>query len=128
MLAPCSRRREAASSRAPGEPARNLRVNGVDAAKGLGGAPVLSWDPPALGPATRSFVSILKYVRGRYTLSESGRYLITTGTELQLPPEVLPGGSFVIKVTAAGGAGTYSPHEGTLPLDVAEAGTGLLSR
>ena len=109
---------------------RNLRVNGAPASgtlTGIGRSPVVSWDPPALGTPTRYFVELLTYAPGR-NLSSTGKYLITGGTELRLPAEVVPTDSgFVIKVVATRNAGTRSPYEGELPLDLAEAATGLLT-
>lgn len=105
-------------------PVRNLRINGQSASIGLtgvGGTPTVSWDPPELGTATRYFVQVI-------ALDGTSRaYVVTSDAEVRLPPGLVSISRFVVKVTATRGAGTRSPHEGELPLDMAEAMTGILS-
>ncbi len=115
-------------------PPRNVRINGQPASgplSGVGGSPVVSWDAPELGTPTRYFVHVvLLRPQGNGFVPQPGRaYVVTSGTEVRLPPALVAGGSpFVLKVTAARGAGTRSPYEGELPLDVAETTTGILTR
>ncbi len=105
-------------------PVRNLRINGQSASAGLtgvGATPTVSWEPPELGTATRYFVQ----VTGPGLTGQSP--VVTSGTEVRLPPGLVPGAPFAVKVTATRGAGTRSPYEGELPLDMADAMTGILS-
>ncbi|MFP2926550.1 hypothetical protein ACLESO_15275 [Pyxidicoccus sp. 3LG] len=113
-------------------PVRNLRINGQGATgelTGVGVTPTVSWDPPALGTATRYFVQVTPLVREGQFFSEGVQSpaIATSTTELRLPPGWVSGTHFVVKVTATRGAGTRSPTEGMLPLDLAEASTGILS-
>jgi hypothetical protein len=105
-------------------PVRNLRINGQSASDGLtgvGSTPTVSWDPPELGTATRYFIHVTP-------LGGSLRaHVVTSETQVRLPLGLVPGTQFLVKVTATRGAGTASPYEGELPLDLAEAITGILS-
>jgi hypothetical protein len=105
-------------------PVRNLRINGQAASAGLTGVgttPTVSWEPPALGTATRYFVQVITIGGARQAS------VVTSETQVRLPPGLVPGTRFVVKVTATRGAGTASPNDGELPLDMAEALTGILS-
>ncbi|MBZ4416824.1 fibronectin type III domain-containing protein [Myxococcus sp. RHSTA-1-4] len=113
-------------------PVRNLRINGQDATaarSGVGTTPLVSWDPPELGTATRYFVRVTPLLQqgAGFTAGTSRTLLVTSKTEVRLPPGLVSGSHFVVTVTATRGAGTRSPHEGELPLDMAEATTGILS-
>jgi hypothetical protein len=112
-------------------PVRNLRINGQGASAelaGVGRTPVVSWDSPGLGTATRYFVQVIPLIElsTRFAADTPGAWLVTTKTEVRLPPGQVSGTHFVVKVTATHGAGTSSPYEGQLPLDMAEATTGIL--
>lgn len=112
-------------------PVRNLRINGQGASAeltGVGATPLVSWDPPELGTATRYFVEVTPLVQQGASLvaGTSRRWLVTAKTEVRLPPGWGSGTHFVVKVTATRGADTSSPHNGELPLDMAEATTGVL--
>jgi len=115
-------------------PPRNVRVNGQEASgplSGVGTSPVVSWEPPELGTPTRYFVHVflLKAQGSTFVAQRQRAHVVTSGTEVRLPPGLVAGSSpFVLTVTAARGAGTGSPYTGELPLDMAEATTGILTR
>ncbi len=115
-------------------PARELRLNGLDATgklTGVGTTPLVSWTPPTLGVPTHYQLRLYRL----YTAPGSSflsrqlvTYLYTPQTQLRLPPELLlPGENYYLQVSSYYRPGTdpSNPYRSSVTNHVAQAFTGV---
>jgi hypothetical protein len=86
-------------------PVRSPQVAGHDAFEsidGIGTTPTVSWQPPALGTATRYLVVVTMLVDEEgFTRAYRVAFIDTTGTAVIIPPGILaPGGTYVFSIYA----------------------------
>jgi hypothetical protein len=104
-------------------PVRSPLVAGHDAFEsidGVGTMPVVSWDPPAVGEATSYNVWVMMLVAADgFTYAYRAAVLVTTDTQITIPPGVLvPGGTcyFLIEALHAPGVDAgVEPNRNVLP-------------
>ncbi|HEY0191440.1 MAG TPA: hypothetical protein VGC42_09995 [Kofleriaceae bacterium] len=105
-------------------PVRDVEVNGLSLAvdqAGLGAAPTVRWQPPALGRATDYIVEVREVVSRPLGIElPVVATLHTRSPSLQLPPVATAGKTYVLTITA-----TTAP--GTLPYASADHVTAKLS-
>jgi hypothetical protein len=102
----------------------NPKINGSDALAlaamtGIGVTPTLSWDPPAIGTASKYYVTVYSVlnVSGTTTLKQLA-LLETPDTQLQIPPSVLAAGQpyvFEIGLRATSADLVNHPFANALP-------------
>jgi len=97
-------------------PVRSPLVAGHDAfesIEGLEAMPVVSWQPPAVGAATSYAVWVIVLVAADgYTYGYRAAVLITTDTQITVPPGVLvPGGTYYFVIEAVHAPGVDAAAE-----------------
>lgn len=127
----------AASALVVGEPAllpaRNLRVNGLDAMEdqsGTGEAALFEWDPPARGQAKTYQLTFLQITAdGGSTVLETLGWVHTDRTSVRLPPGFLPHGKYFVRLLARDcDCSVARPYLSGLPVHEAEVLSGVLER
>lgn len=117
-------------------PVRNPKLDGGDLfapASGVGLTPTFTWDPPAVGTATRYSVRIRALVRDPVDSSRTRARLIatfhTSQTSVTVPPGVLePGGSYMVRIRASDPPFPASiPNRTTFPLATADVLSAVFS-
>jgi hypothetical protein len=99
-----------------------MKIGGQDlfvSHTGVGLTPTISWDAPSIGTPTSYFVAVFRVdANGADTKTTVVADLVTTGTQIQIPPNVLTDGStFVLTISAVANAKATSktPLESEIP-------------
>ena len=111
-------------------PVKAITINGKDATKGASGVgktPTISWTAP-VGGADLYLVGVRNLSQSTSGYALPVGFVSTTGTSLDLPPDLLDAGSsYAISVTAERGVDVTKPYKTTNVRGAADSFTGIVT-